>query len=51
MGSRNKDLNRIALTAVKKIGKVDIDYGETSCHPLDVIKHLTSGRVKKKINK
>ena len=40
IGKRNKKLNKAAIKVAKGIGP--IDYGETSCEPLDVLKHLTS---------
>ncbi len=50
IGKRNKKLNKAAIRAVKKIGPVDIDYGnDNSCEPLDVLKHLTSDYLKKKL--
>lgn len=50
IGKRNKKLNRAAVRAAKTIGRVDIDYGDdNSCEPLDVVKHLTSDHLKKKL--
>lgn len=50
IGKRNKKLNKAAIKAVKFIGPVDVDYGDdNSCEPLDVLKHLTSDYVKKKL--
>lgn len=50
IGKRNKKLNKAAIKAAKKIGAVDIDYGDdNSCQPLDVLKHLTSDYLKKKL--
>lgn len=50
IGKRNKKLNKAAIRAVKAIGPVDIDYGDdNSCEPLDVLKHLTSDYLKKKL--
>lgn len=49
IGKRSKALNAAAIKAAKKIGPVDIDYGDdNSCEPLDVLKHLTSDHLKKK---
>jgi len=49
IGKRNQVLNRAAIKAAKKIGPVDIDYGDDNqCEPLDVLKHLTSDYVSKK---
>ncbi|QEG00084.1 DNA alkylation repair enzyme [Stieleria maiorica] len=50
IGKRNKKLNKAALRAAKAIGPVDIDYGDdNACEPLDVVKHLTSEHLKKKL--
>ena len=50
IGKRNKKLNRAAIRAAKAIGPVDIDYGDdNACEPLNVLKHLTSDHVKKKL--
>jgi len=50
IGKRNLVLNRAAIKATKTIGPVDIDYGDdNSCEPIDVLKHLTSDYVKKKL--
>ncbi len=52
MGKRNKKLNAAAFRAAKAIGPVRIDCGDdNSCEPLDVLKHLKSDYVKKKLNK
>ena len=49
IGKRNKKLNRAAVRAAKLIGPIDI-YGDARrCEPLDVLKHLTSDYVKKKL--
>jgi len=48
IGLRSAGLNRQALKAAKKIGKVEVDYGDNSCQAVDVIKHLTSDRIKDK---
>ena len=50
IGKRNRKLNKTAIRAAKVIGPVDIDYGDdNSCEPLDVLKHLTSDYLKKKL--
>jgi 3-methyladenine DNA glycosylase AlkD len=49
IGKRNKKLNQAAIRAAKAIGP--IDYGDdNSCEPLDVLKHLTSDHLKKKLD-
>ena len=50
IGKRNRKLNKTAIRAAKAIGPVDIGYGDdNSCRPLDVLKHLTSDYLKKKL--
>ena len=47
-GQRNKSLNSKVLKSFKIIGKVIVDYGETSCQTPDVPKILSSERIQKK---
>jgi 3-methyladenine DNA glycosylase AlkD len=49
-GQRNKVLHSKILKSLKKIGKVTVDYGETSCQTPDVQKILTSERIIKKFS-
>ena len=50
IGKRNKKRNKAAVRAAKAIGPVDNDYGDdSSCEPFDVLKHLTSDYLKKKL--
>lgn len=50
IGMRSRGLNRRALAVAKKIGKVEVDYGDdNSCEAPDVVKHLTSPALKKKL--
>ena len=52
IGKRNKKLNQAAIRAAKAIGPVDVDYGDDNrCEPLDVLKHLTSDYLKKKLKR
>jgi 3-methyladenine DNA glycosylase AlkD len=52
VGKRNKELNTSAVSAAKAIGPVDVDYGDdNSCEPLNVLKHLTSDYLTKKLNR
>ncbi len=48
IGKRNKTLNRAAVSAAKAIGPVDL-YESGECEPFDVLKHLTSDHLKKKL--
>ena len=47
IGMRNKNLNQKAIAVAKKIGKVEVDYGDNSCEAINCIKHLTGERVQK----
>lgn len=49
IGKRNRKLNRSALKAARAIGPVEIDYGDNSCESIDIVKHLTSDRLQKKL--
>lgn len=50
IGKRNQKLNKAAIRAAKAIGPIDVDYGDDNgCEPLDVLKHLTSDYLKKKL--
>jgi len=50
IGKRNRELNTAAIRAARAIGPVDVDYGDdNSCEPLDVLKHLTSDSLQKKL--
>ncbi len=50
IGKRNKKLNKAAISAAKAIGPIDIDYGDdNSCEAVNVLKHLTSDYLKKKL--
>lgn len=50
IGKRNRKLNKAAIRAAKATGRVNVDYGDdNSCEPVDVLKHLTSDYLKKKL--
>ncbi len=50
IGKRNKKLNKAAVRVAKAVGPIDFDYGNnSSCEPYDVVKHLTSDYLKKKL--
>jgi 3-methyladenine DNA glycosylase AlkD len=51
IGKRNSVLNAAAVAAATAIGPLEIDYGnDNSCEPIDLLKHLTSDYLKKKLN-
>ena len=46
IGQRSKELNLTCIIIAREIGKIEVDYGDNSCEAIDVIKHLTSNRIK-----
>ncbi len=40
IGARNENLKNFAHEAAAKIGKIEIDYGETSCKTYDIMEEL-----------
>ena len=51
IGIRNSALESKALSAAKKIGKVDVDHGETSCKTPDAAKYIRKTVERKKQRK
>lgn len=49
IGLRNAKLNKRAAQVAKKIGKVEVDYGDNSCQAIDCIKHLTNPALQKRL--
>ena len=51
IGKRNRKLNKAAIRAAKVIGPVEFgsDNDDNKCEPFDVLKHLTSDYLKKKL--
>ena len=49
VGQRNAKLNKRALAAAKKYWPIQVDYGDNSCEPVDVIKHLTGPHIQAKV--
>lgn len=49
IGKRNRKLNLAAIKVAKAVGPIDYDAGDTNCEPLNVLKHLTSDYLKKKL--
>jgi len=46
IGSRRGILNRRGIEVAKKIGKVNVDYGEASCKVPDAFENLSSDKLK-----
>lgn len=49
IGKRNIKLNALALALAKQIGPIDFSEEGGKCDPMDVVKHLTSDYLKKKL--
>jgi len=49
IGARNENLNKAAIAVCEAVGKIVVDYGETSCVTPDPLKYLIGERVKAKI--
>jgi hypothetical protein len=47
VGQRNAPLNKKAIALAKAYAPLHVDYGDNSCLPVDVVRHLTSDRMKK----
>jgi 3-methyladenine DNA glycosylase AlkD len=43
IGLRNEKLTKSALAAAQRIGKVEVDHGETSCQTPDAIEYIRRG--------
>jgi 3-methyladenine DNA glycosylase AlkD len=50
MGKRSARLNAAALKVARAIGPIHIGSDDRHCEPFDVVKHLTSDYIKKKLN-
>jgi 3-methyladenine DNA glycosylase AlkD len=49
IGQRNFALYKKSLEIAKKIGKVEVDYGDNSCEAIDCLKHLSNEKILKKV--
>lgn len=49
IGKRNKVLNQRAVKVARKCGPIDFNEDEGQCEPFDVLKHLTSDSLKRKL--
>lgn len=49
IGKRNSTLNKAAIKVAKRLGPIEYDAGDTRCKPLDILKHLTSDHLKRKL--
>jgi 3-methyladenine DNA glycosylase AlkD len=48
IGSRNPDLQAKAIAAAKRIGKVEVDHGETGCKTPDAVGYIRKVAARKK---
>ena len=48
IGKRSKSLNQEAIKVAKEVGP--IDSGDVNCEPVDVLKHLTSDHLRKRLS-
>lgn len=49
IGKRNVKLNAAALKLAKAIGPIQVGSDDSTCEPFNVVKHLTSDYIKKKL--
>jgi 3-methyladenine DNA glycosylase AlkD len=49
IGKRSAALNRAALNVARKVGPIEFSNASGDCEPFDVVKHLTSDRLKEKL--
>jgi 3-methyladenine DNA glycosylase AlkD len=49
IGKRNRTLNAAAITVATAIGPIHFSDGDRKCEPMDVLKHLTSDYLRKKL--
>lgn len=49
IGKRNQVLNTAAVKLAKEVSPIDYGTGNSGCEPLDVLKHLASDYLKKKL--
>ena len=48
IGMRNPGLEKKAVAAARRIGKVEVDHGETSCKTPDAVAYIRKGVERKK---
>jgi 3-methyladenine DNA glycosylase AlkD len=49
IGKRSINLHSKTLAAAEAIGRVDVDYGDNSCEAVDIVKHMNSDYLLKKL--
>jgi hypothetical protein len=48
IGLRNSKLEKLAIAAAKRIGKVEVDHGETSCKTPDAVAYIQKAKSRMK---
>ncbi len=48
IGIRNENLEKLATEAARRIGKVEVDHGDTSCKTPDAVEYIKKARKRKK---
>ena len=51
IGKRNKVLNQAAIKVASRVGPIKYSDGDRKCEPFDVLKHLVSDDLKRKLEK
>jgi hypothetical protein len=49
IGKRSAILNRAALKVARAVGPIEFTSVSGDCEPFDIVKHLTSDRLKEKL--
>jgi hypothetical protein len=49
IGKRSAVLNEAALKGARQVGPIEFTSASGACDPFDVVKHLTSDSLKKKL--
>jgi len=49
IGKRSAALNKAALKVARKVGPIEFTSGSGECQPFDIVKHLTTDRLKDKL--
>jgi hypothetical protein len=47
IGCRNAKLERLAVVAAKRIGKVEVDHGDTSCQTPDAVAYIAKTKARR----
>lgn len=50
IGGRTKELNEKCVEFWKRLADIKIDYGDTQCETLKILKHMTKDHTQKRIS-